>query len=99
MSDMGMRNVKVLISGHSLASRSAIRRYVESISPDVRVVAAATNLRAAVIMTRSYAPHLVVLAGGSEHDYLEEAVAAIHAATSQRVHVVVIPDHARSTGR
>ena len=87
-----MRSVKVLISGESPAIRSAIRRYLESVADDVRVVAEATNLRAAVIMTRSYAPHLVVLTGGREQGHLQEAVDSIRSATSQSVRVVVIPD-------
>lgn len=87
-----MRSLKVVIAGPS-AVRQSIRRKLELISDDVRVVAEAPTVRAAVLLTRRFAPNAVFVAEDEGLQDPSEVVAAIRAATPQRVEVILIPAH------
>lgn len=87
-----MRSVKVLVAG-SPAVRQSIKRKLELVSEDARVVAEAPTPRAAILMTRRYAPHLVFIADDTGDEDPEELVRAIRAATPGRVEVILTPAH------
>jgi len=88
-----MRNVKVLVVG-STAVRRSIKRKLELVTEDARVVAEAPNSRAAVMLTRRYAPHLVFLADDLADEDPAVVVESIRRATPGRVEVILVPAHA-----
>lgn len=89
-----MHGIRIVLCGPPLV-RHRIRRHFETITPDARVVGEAPSPEAAALLTRRFAPHLVIVAdtGEEEPDY-REIVQEIRKATPQRTYVVLLPKEA-----
>lgn len=86
-----MRVVKVLLCGTPVV-RARLRRHIEQVSEDVRIVGEAPTTAAAVLLTRRSAPHLVLLADEPEDGDYSGLVGDIRSASPQRPYVVLMPE-------
>lgn len=88
-----MRMVKVLLCGSS-AVRSRLRRHVEQVSQDAQIVGEAPSVDTVALLTRRFAPHLVLVGDEPEDGDFASLVAEIQGASPQHAYIVLMPEHA-----
>lgn len=91
-----MRMVKVLLCG-SPAVRSRLRRHIEQVSEDAQIVGEAPSVDAVALLTRRFAPHLVLVGDEPEDGDFTSLVDEIQGASPQHAFIVLMPEHAPDT--
>lgn len=84
--------VKVLLCG-TPAVRARLRRHVEQVSEDVQIVGEAPSTAAAILLTRRFAPQLVLVADEPEEGDFTSLVSEIQGASPQHAYIVLMPEY------